>query len=76
MFYSFNLKPVTQCQFSSKLCKALKFLNIQTLNYKTHIFRILCATHLYLQGLSEAEIQQMGRWKSTAYKSYIRHLNV
>lgn len=56
-FAHLNSKPMTQYQFSSMLYKALKFQDIQTSNYKTHSFRIREATHLYLGGLSEGEIQ-------------------
>lgn len=35
-----NAKPLTQYQFSSMLKKALQFLHIQSITFKTHSFRI------------------------------------
>lgn len=73
-FVHYNSKPLTQYQFSSMLNRCLSFLNMPTSSgvYKSHSFRIGGATHLYLSGVNESEIKIMGRWNSSAYKSYIR----
>lgn len=63
---------MTTYQFSQMLKKCIQFLGIDTLTFKSHSLRIGCATYLHMKGKSEEEIKTMGRWKSTAYKSYIR----
>ena len=40
--------------------------------YSTHSFRIGAATTVKDVGISDAHIQMLGRWKSEAYKLYIR----
>ena len=72
LFCHINGAPLSAYQFSSVLHKALKFLGIETKTFKTHSFRIGAATHLYMSGISEHEIQRKGRWVSDAYKNYIR----
>ena len=68
----FVISMVLHYQFSSVLHKALKFSGIETKTFKTHSFRIGAATHLYMSGISEQEIQCKGRCVSGAYKNYIR----
>lgn len=72
LFAHCNTKPLTQYQFSSMLYKSLKFLEVPTNSFKSHSFRIGGATYLYLKGVSEIQIKHMGRWSSSAFKSYIR----
>ena len=68
----FNGSPVTAYQFNAILKKVLEFSGIQNKFYKSHSFRIGGATYLFGEGKSEDEIKSLGRWKSNAYKSYIR----
>ena len=63
---------MTAYQFSQMLKKAVSFVGLDTKTFKSHSLRIGCATYLYMKGKSEDEIKLMGRWKSNAYKSYIR----
>lgn len=72
LFCHINGTPLSTYQFSSVLHKALRFLGIETNTFKTHSFRIGAATHMYLSGISEHEIQRKGRWVSDAYKLYLR----
>lgn len=59
-FFNSNLKIILEaCGFSSKY-------------YKAHSFRIGGATIAAIRGASDVQIQAMGRWKSSAYKKYIR----
>lgn len=58
--------------FTSMLHVALTYLGLNTALYKSHSFRIGAATHAALLGLSDPEIQALGRWKSGAFKKYIR----
>ena len=40
--------------------------------FKGHSLRIGAATHVAAQGYMDNQIKAMGRWKSDAYKKYIR----
>ncbi len=73
--------PVSKQFFQRHLSYSLAFLNLDNTTYKGHSFRIGAATTAALQGVPEEQIQRMGRWKSDAFKKYIRipvlqfHLN-
>ncbi|MGL5102545.1 MAG: hypothetical protein ACRC6N_08390, partial [Plesiomonas sp.] len=41
-------------------------------NFSSHSFRIGAATTAAQKGLSQHQIQTLGRWSSEAFKSYIR----
>ena len=64
--------PVTSYQFSAILKKSLNFLNIASSFFRSHSFRIGAATQAFIDGLSESEIQTLGRWKSKCFSNYIR----
>lgn len=68
--------PLTYYQFNQVLKRALSFLKIDTSTFKSHSFRIGAATHMYLQGIPENDIKVKGRWRSDAFKSYIRPQSV
>lgn len=68
--------PLTYYQFNQVLKRALAFLNIDTSVFKSHSFRIGVATYMYLQGIPENIIISKGRWRSYAFKSYIRPQSV
>ena len=68
--------PLTSYQFSKILQKAVAFLGIDTKTFKSHSLRIGHATHLANIGASDSEIMQKGRWKSNAYRSYIRQSKI
>lgn len=72
LFKHFNGQALTRYQFSAVLKKALSFIGIEYSNYKSHSFRIGAATCAAERGVSVAEIQKAGRWKSNAVYSYIR----
>ena len=72
LFCHFNGEYLTAYQFSQMLKKCVKFLGIDTSTFKSHSFRIGCASDLFVRGKTEDEIKEIGRWKSNAYKSYIR----
>ncbi|XP_052806562.1 uncharacterized protein LOC128235807 [Mya arenaria] len=63
---------VSRTFFSSNLRASLIFCGCDTTLYKGHSFRIGAATSAAEQGISESQIQEMGRWKSSAFKKYIR----
>lgn len=70
--FLFHGMPVRRSYFTSSLHKLLKYLKYNTDLYKTHSFRIGAATTAIARGLSADQVKLMGRWKSDAYKSYIR----
>ena len=71
-FCHFGGKPLTRFQFTTVLSKVLGVLGVNTKLYKSHSFRKGAASLYHLNGESEEEIKTIGRWKSLAYKSYIR----
>lgn len=64
--------PVSRQFFTDQLRLALSFCNLNLHHYQTHSFRIGAATTAAARGFSELQIQHMGRWKSNAFKKYIR----
>lgn len=68
----FDGKPLTRYQFSAVLKKSLVVLGMNFTLFKSHSFRIGAATAAAELGLSEDAIKLAGRWKSSAYKSYVR----
>jgi integrase len=64
--------PVLRQYFTSQLRLALKFNNLNLAQYQAHSFRIGAATTAAANGYTEIQIQNMGRWKSNAYRKYIR----
>ena len=64
--------PVSKSFFGDQLKKSLAWAGLSKSSYKGHSFRIGAATVAAMQGISEEEIQRMGRWKSQAFKKYIR----
>ena len=72
LFCHFDGSPLSRYQVSSVLTKALRILCVDPSRYSTHSFRIEAATTCAMEGVSDEKIMQFGRWKSAAYKSYIR----
>ena len=71
LFIHCGKNPLTRYQFSSILKKSLQVLGVQG-HYRAHSFRIGAATAAFEAGCSQDVIMEAGRWKSRAYKSYIR----
>ena len=64
--------PVSRTFFTTNLNHSLRWAGLDPEKYKGHSFRIGAATSAALNGVSDAQIEAMGRWKSKAYKRYIR----
>ena len=64
--------PVTRSFFTENLNRSLIWSGLSPKTYKGHSFRIGAATMASMMGVSEEEIQRMGRWRSQAFKKYIR----
>lgn len=74
LFVHIDGSPVTRSQFQAVLDKSLSFLQIKG-HYKSHSFRIGMATELANQGFSNEKIQELGRWRSNSFLTYIRPHN-
>lgn len=70
--FIYNNKPVTQRFFSSLLQQVLSAAGFESSNIKSHSFRIGAATLCFSKGYTSDQIQRMGRWKSDAFRKYIR----
>lgn len=72
LFCHFSGSPITRNQFVGILNKALKCTGIDSSHIRSHSFRIgACSSH-FDKGTPVEEIKRLGRWKSDAYKRYIR----
>ena len=76
LFCHHDQRPVTVFEFTTELQRCLIFCGLDTGRYKSHSFRIGAACHAADNGLSDAHIRALGRWKSDAFKIYIRPQSV
>ncbi len=67
-----HVGPVTRLELDNLLTDCLNHLGWDVNSYESHSFRIGRATDWMSQGYSPAQIMQMGRWRSEAYKVYLR----
>ena len=65
-------KPLTRARFASKVKETLTVAGVDCVAYSGHSFRSGAATTASKQGISDATIKMLGRWKSSAYQSYIK----
>ena len=72
-FIHLNGKSLTRYQFASVLKKTLRLIGIDSSRFSSYSVRIGCATSLSIEGVLDSTIMHLGRWKSNAYKSYIRN---
>ena len=72
LFVHANNKPLTRSQFAGVLAKTLQQTPYRSEHVRTHSFRIGRASELASKGVDIEVIKKMGRWKSDAYKTYIR----
>ena len=72
LFYLHN-RPITVNQFNAQLRSCLSFCSLDSSRYKSHSFRIGAACHAADLGFSDSQIRALGRWKSDAFKLYIRN---
>lgn len=71
-FCHFDRSPLTRYQFNAILKKSLSCIGVDIKKYKSHSFRIGGATTASINGISDGQIKELGRWESRAYKRYIR----
>ena len=65
-------RPIPRNFFITKLNNLLNFCGLDTTLYKSHSFRIGAASFYAENGLSDEQIRLLGRWKSNAFRKYIR----
>ena len=71
LFITQNGKPINRSQFTKVLKQCLELTGLKG-RYNTHSFRIGRTTELASRNFSEEIIRISGRWKSTAFRDYIR----
>lgn len=64
--------PVSRTIFIDKLSMAIKYCGLDPSRYKGHSFRIGAASYAAEAGMSDPQIRALGRWKSDAFRKYIR----
>ena len=72
LFIHFGGDPLTSFQFGQVLKEGIKTIGLSPDYYSSHSLRIGAATSAALCGFSDERIKEMGRWKSAAFKVYIR----
>lgn len=72
LFIDGNRQAVSRSNFIKLLGQCLRACNLDPQRYKGHSFRIGAATYAAQNGLSDTRIRLLGRWKSEAFKKYIR----
>ncbi|XP_073714076.1 uncharacterized protein [Misgurnus anguillicaudatus] len=72
LFIDESNKPVTRFWFQKHLKSVLQQSGFPTERFSSHSFRIGAATTAAQKGLSQHQIQALGRWSSDACQSYIR----
>ncbi|XP_033739604.1 uncharacterized protein LOC117326910 isoform X3 [Pecten maximus] len=65
-------QPVSYQYFTDSLKQTFCAAGIDAKGYASHSFRIGAASTAAAQGIPDEDIQHMGRWKSLAFKRYIR----
>ena len=72
LFKHQNGRPLTRTQFSAVLFKCIALSPYKGSTILSHSFRIGRASDLAGKGVPEDTIMKLGRWRSSAYRSYIR----
>ena len=63
---------LTKHAFNAMLARSIAFVGLDPSRYKAHSFRIGAATTAALQGIGDDKIKLLGRWRSSAFRKYIR----
>lgn len=72
LFHFADGRLLTKALFVTKVREALFRAGLKADNYAEHSFRIGAATTAAMNGIDDCSIKMLGRWKSSAYQTYIR----
>ena len=72
LFCNADFSSVSFHQFNTELQRCLIYCGLDIRRFKSHSFRIGGACHAADKGFSDAQIRALGRWKSDAFKVYLR----
>ena len=72
LFLNSHGKPVSTSYFSAIFRATVVAAGLDPARYKPHCFRIGGTTRYAELGYEDSVIQRMGRWKSPAFKRYVR----
>ena len=72
LFIFADHSPISASYFARQLATCLSHCGYNTTMYTGHSFRIGAATTAAERGCTDIQIQTMGRWKSNAFRRYIR----
>ena len=72
LFQLEDKSPLRRRTFSVKVQQALSAAGFDGSMFNSHSFRIGAATTASAVGVPETTIKQLGRWRSSAYQSYIQ----
>ena len=72
LFHFSDGAPLTKSKFTQKFRQLLIQAGIDSTIYAGHSFRIGAASTAAAKGVEDSLIQTLGRWKSSAYLSYVR----
>ena len=72
LFHHKSGQTVSSSEFREVLRSCVSACGLDPSCYTCHSLRIGGATHAYLMNMPSSQICKLGRWKSTAYKKYIR----
>ena len=64
--------PLTRARYVSEVKRALTKAGVDSSHYSGHSFRSGAATTAAQQGIGDATIKLLGRWKSGAYQLYVK----
>lgn len=65
-------KPLTRARLVTEVRRALSTAGVDCRSYSGHSFRSGAATTAAKQGVGDATIKMLGRWKSNAYQLYVK----
>ena len=70
--WSLYATDVRLCSYSRESIPVLGCVQVKVTYHSGHSFRIGAAITAVQQGLGDATVQMLGRWRSGAYKTYVR----
>lgn len=71
-FARYDGSPLVRSDFNTVVKRCVGFVDLPAKLFSSHSFRIGAATSAAVRGVSDAEIRNMGRWSSDAFRRYIR----